>query len=81
MLIRLQTGKFPTDYVPTVCDNADSSTNLDGSNSVKFSLWDTAGQEEYTRLRQLSYPEVRFFFIFFILFILHAADPIRLACS
>lgn len=31
--------------------------NLDSGKSIELSLWDTAGQEEYDRLRPLCYPE------------------------
>lgn len=35
------------------------------SKLVEFALWDTAGQEEYDRLRPLSYPESNVIFICF----------------
>lgn len=32
---------------------------------VELALWDTAGQEEYDRLRPLSYPETDLLFVCF----------------
>ena len=39
-------------------DNYTASMVHDGS-LVNLGLWDTAGQEDYDRLRPLSYPQVR----------------------
>ena len=44
------------EYVPTVFENYVSYPTFDGK-IVELALWDTAGQEEYDRLRPLSYPE------------------------
>ncbi|KAJ7465235.1 P-loop containing nucleoside triphosphate hydrolase protein [Mycena latifolia] len=46
----------PQAYVPTVFENwvADIEVN---NRRVELALWDTAGQEEYDRLRPLSYPD------------------------
>ena len=47
-------GYFPTVYEPTVFENYVHDIFLDNTH-VELSLWDTAGQEEFDRLRSLSY--------------------------
>jgi len=56
--------KFPFEYVPTVFDNYEQDVNLNGQ-EIKFSLWDTAGQEGYTKIRTLSYPKTDVFLLCF----------------
>eukprot|EP01133_Synstelium_polycarpum_P008434 gene8434-9921_t len=55
LLISYAHNEFPTDYVPTVFENY-TATRKRGNEEIKVHLWDTAGQEEYDRLRPLSYP-------------------------
>ncbi|QLL31395.1 hypothetical protein HG536_0B02580 [Torulaspora globosa] len=47
-------GKFPKEYHPTVFENYVTDCRVDGI-KVSLTLWDTAGQEEYERLRPFSY--------------------------
>lgn len=49
-------GYFPTVYEPTVFENYVHDVFIDNVH-VELSLWDTAGQEEFDRLRSLSYDD------------------------
>lgn len=64
LLIRYCTGDFPKDYIPTVFENHTKQVKKNDQ-LVLMHLWDTAGQEEYDRLRPLSYPSSDVVFIAF----------------
>lgn len=78
LLISYTTNKFPSEYVPTVFDNcklahlsivassrADAVTVMIGDDPYTLGLFDTAGQEDYDRLRPLSYPQTDVFLVCF----------------
>ncbi|EJD02068.1 signal transducer [Fomitiporia mediterranea MF3/22] len=56
LLIVYAENRFPEAYVPTVFENYVTQVTFEGK-CIELALWDTAGQEEYDRLRPLSYPE------------------------
>ncbi|CAF1964126.1 unnamed protein product [Rotaria magnacalcarata] len=64
MLITYATKLFPTDYIPTVFDNYAVTISIDGKPCL-LGLFDTAGQEEFDRLRPLSYPQTDVFLVCF----------------
>ena len=57
-------GYFPTHYVPTVFENYVTDCRVDGR-LVQLALWDTAGQEDYERLRPLAYSRAHIILIGF----------------
>ncbi|ELK33222.1 Transforming protein RhoA [Myotis davidii] len=56
LLIVFSKDQFPAAYVPMVFENYVADIEVDGK-QVELTLWDTAGQEDYDRLRPLSYPD------------------------
>ncbi|KAK0621629.1 P-loop containing nucleoside triphosphate hydrolase protein [Bombardia bombarda] len=57
-------GFFPAHYIPTVFENYVTDCRVDGK-SVQLALWDTAGQEDYERLRPLAYSKAHVILIGF----------------
>jgi small GTP-binding protein len=66
LLATYSKDEFPSEYVPTVFDNYETAVMIEGV-CYNLNLWDTAGQEEYDKLRHLSYPETDVFIVCFSL--------------
>ncbi|XP_071081960.1 transforming protein RhoA-like [Haliotis cracherodii] len=56
LLVVFTKDEFPDVYVPTVFETYIADIDVNGR-QVELALWDTAGQEDYDRLRPLSYPD------------------------
>merc|ERR1719474_2407422 len=64
LLISYTDKVFPTKYIPTIFNNTSKEVTLDSGvgDKVVLDLWDTAGQEEFDRIRYLSYRDTHVFF-------------------
>ncbi|KAL5016241.1 hypothetical protein ScPMuIL_005830 [Solemya velum] len=64
LLVVFSMDEFPTKHVPTVFDTYVADMEVDDK-QVQLALWDTAGQEDYDRLRPLSYPDTQVIIVCF----------------
>jgi len=65
-LLMSYSGKpFDPQYAPTIFDNYTTEVDLPAGGTIRLSLWDTAGQEEYDRIRIMSYVNVDCFLVCF----------------
>lgn len=59
LLVVFSKKEFPRIYVPTVFETYFSEVNVDERTTVELALWDTAGQEDYDRLRCRRFTHLR----------------------
>uniref|UniRef100_A0AC34FHA3 Uncharacterized protein n=1 Tax=Panagrolaimus sp. ES5 TaxID=591445 RepID=A0AC34FHA3_9BILA len=57
ILYRFYGQEFPTKYVPTIIEGCVFDQMQVNNTVLEIAPWDTAGQEDYDRLRPLSYPD------------------------
>ncbi|KAH8824425.1 P-loop containing nucleoside triphosphate hydrolase protein [Flagelloscypha sp. PMI_526] len=76
LFIKFGHGVFPEGYVPTVFANYVADLLID-QNNVELSLWDTPGQQEYDRLRPLSYPDSHIAFLAFSIGSPHSLENVQ----
>merc|ERR1712210_168832 len=76
LLISYSTNKFPNEYVPTVFDNYAVTVQIQDQEYV-IQLFDTAGQEDYDRLRLIAYPNTDVFLVCFSIINPDSYDNVR----
>lgn len=64
LVVSYTTNGYPTEYVPTAFDNFSALVSVDGQ-PVKLQLCDTAGQDEFDKLRPLCYTSADVFLLCF----------------
>ncbi|XP_038617242.1 rho-related GTP-binding protein RhoU [Tachyglossus aculeatus] len=64
LVVSYTTNGYPTDYIPTAFDNFSAVVSVDGR-PVKLQLCDTAGQDEFDKLRPLCYAHADVFLLCF----------------
>ncbi|KAH3766710.1 cell division control protein 42-like [Pelomyxa schiedti] len=76
MYVRYASGTYTSDSRPTVFQNY-TVTTVFKNKRYNLSLWDTAGDEEYDRVRPLSYPNTNLFLVCFSVFSPHSLENVR----
>ena len=67
LLVSYSTNAFPGEYIPTVFDSYSKAVITENLPPINLHLWDTAGQEDYRKLRPLAYPQTDVFLVCFSL--------------
>jgi Ras-related C3 botulinum toxin substrate 1 len=66
LLLSYTTGAFPGEYIPTNFDRHSANAIVDGQ-QIHLELWDTAFQDDWEKLRLLTYQQTDIFLICFSL--------------
>ncbi|KAK7913377.1 hypothetical protein WMY93_013588 [Mugilogobius chulae] len=64
LVVSYTTNGYPTEYIPTAFDNFSAMVSVDG-HPVRLQLCDTAGQDEFDKLRPLCYTSADVFLLCF----------------
>ncbi|XP_063163005.1 rho-related GTP-binding protein RhoU isoform X2 [Candoia aspera] len=64
LVVSYTTNGYPTEYIPTAFDNFSAVVSVDGR-PVRLQLCDTAGQDEFDKLRPLCYTNTDIFLLCF----------------
>nr|XP_003415088.1 rho-related GTP-binding protein RhoU [Loxodonta africana] len=64
LVVSYTTNGYPTEYIPTAFDNFSAVVSVDGR-PVQLQLCDTAGQDEFDKLRPLCYTNTDIFLLCF----------------
>ncbi|TKR89471.1 hypothetical protein L596_013569 [Steinernema carpocapsae] len=76
LLISYSTNTFPSEYMPTVFDNYACTVTINGE-PHQLGLFDTAGQEDYDRLRPLSYRQTSVFIVCFSVMVPQSLENVQ----
>ncbi|KAJ5074452.1 hypothetical protein M0811_01083 [Anaeramoeba ignava] len=77
LLISYSENRFPDSNYPAFFDQNSKQLMINGK-PINLGLWDTAAQEEYDRLRPLSYPQTDIFLLCFSIVSNTSLDNLKL---
>ncbi|XP_045414323.1 rho-related GTP-binding protein RhoD [Lemur catta] len=75
LLMVFADGAFPESYTPTVFERYTANLQMKGR-PVHLQIWDTAGQDDYDRLRPLFYPDASVLLLCFDVTNAHSFDNV-----